>query len=68
MTEEQEYLCKVRQAQDDSWEEGYFAGRDGDPREVPETAWPSQWLIGYDAAVEDKQKKKSHPADTPGGQ
>ena len=49
-----------RKNQDESWEEGYFAGRDGEERLPPDkVSWPSHWRIGYDAAVEDRQRKKS---------
>lgn len=53
---------RIRKAKDDSWEAGYFAGRDGDPPECPANVdWPSQWRIGYAAAVEDKAKRATQP-------
>lgn len=46
---------QIRVAQDQSWEDGYFSGRDGDERRPPEnTTWPSHWYVGYDSATADK--------------
>lgn len=45
----------TRKAQDQSWEDGYFSGRDGDARQAPAgVSWPSHWYVGFDAAVADK--------------
>lgn len=53
-----EFQTRVKQSQEDSWEAGYFAGRDGEPRVVPLwVKWPAHWRIGYDAAVADKKKR-----------
>jgi len=58
VSEDNELRAKIRKAQDDSWEAGYSAGQFNDPRTPPaDVSWPSHWRVGYDAAVEDKEKK-----------
>ncbi len=50
----------ITKAQDDSWESGYIAAQDGKPRTPPPgTSWPSQWIVGFDAATEDMAKRSS---------
>jgi hypothetical protein len=52
-----ELESKIKQAQEDSWEEGYFDGRDGDPEDSERASWPSHYRQGYRAAKEDAAHK-----------
>lgn len=49
---------ETRELQDECWDDGYFSVREGKPRTPPEKCqYPNHWLIGYDAATEDRANK-----------
>lgn len=57
MNDSDELQARIRMAKERSWEIGYFDGRDGNVFNADQAYWPSQYRIGYEAAVSDKTDK-----------